>query len=222
MRSPHRLACKLALITVVLTPLFLVVDARAQTPVPCATPPALPQGKLTAWKQGATVNVMIDPTFTPAQQQAIKDQFKKWGDAGDANVTFDFVEPSKAGGGATTGGPPIVSVIRQVPTDKGPTAQGETEGFSFNGTRGDTFIDINPGVTDPTAFIHVVSHEVGHTFGLDECPTCAPGTSAMTLPRTPNLNEAGGFDGPTPCKQSSGERRVYATTTGTDAHARMH
>src|SRR5688500_10437983 len=89
--------------------------------------------------------------------------------------------------------------MRQIPDKKGATAQGETEGFSFNGTRGDTFIDINPGVTESTAFKHVVSHEVGHTFGLNECPTCAPGTSAMTVPRTLNLNEAGGFDGPTPC-----------------------
>ena len=51
----------------------------------------------------------------------------------------------------------------------------------------------------PTAFIHVVSHEIGHTFGLGECPACGPGSSAMTLPQTTNLNEAGGYDGPTPC-----------------------
>ena len=61
---------------------------------------------------------MIDPTFSPTQQQAIKDQFDKWKNAGGANVTFKFVEPSQAGGGATTGGPPIVSVIRQIPDKK--------------------------------------------------------------------------------------------------------
>jgi hypothetical protein len=138
---------------------------------------------------------MIDPTFSPTQIQAIKDQFDKWKNAGGANVTFNYVDPSQAGGGATTGGPPVLAVIRQVPDKKGATAQGETEGFSWNGTRGDSSIDINPGVKDPTAFIHVVSHEIGHTFGLDECPGCAPGTSAMTLPQTTNLNEAGGHDG---------------------------
>ena len=67
--------------------------------------------------------------------------------AGGANVTFKFVDPSQAGGGATTGGPPVLAVIRQVPDKKGATAQGETEGFSWNGTRGDSSIDINPGVT---------------------------------------------------------------------------
>ena len=214
MRIPHKLAHNLALITALLTLPFLVTDAAAQ--VPCATPPAQPEGKTTAWKQGATVNVMIDPTFSPTQQQAIKDQFNKWKNAGGANVTFNFVEPSQAGGGATTGGPPIVSVMRQIPDKKGATAQGETEGFSYDGNRGDTFIDINPGVTDPTAFIHVVSHEIGHTFGLGECPTCPAGSSAMTEPQTPNLNEAGGHDGPTTCDSNKAkEAGQYPTPTPT-------
>ena len=60
-------------------------------------------------------------------------------------------------------------------------------------------MDINPGVTDPTAFAQVMSHEIGHTFGLDECPTCPAGSSAMTLPPSGNLNATGGHDGPTPC-----------------------
>src|SRR4030095_7843874 len=33
-------------------------------------------------------------------------------------LPFKFVDPSQAGGGATTGGPPIVSVIRQIPEKK--------------------------------------------------------------------------------------------------------
>jgi hypothetical protein len=214
MRIPHKFTLNLALISALLTLPFLVPDAAAQ--VPCATPPAQPEGKITAWKQGATVNVMIDPTFSPTQQQAIKDQFNKWKTAGGANVTFNFVEPSQAGGGATTGGPPIVSVMRQIPDKKGATAQGETEGFSYNGNRGDTFIDINPGVTDPTAFIHVVSHEIGHTFGLGECPTCPAGSSAMTVPQTANLNEAGGHDGPTTCDSDKAkEAGQYPTPTPT-------
>jgi hypothetical protein len=199
MRTPHRLVYNLALIIAVLSFPFLVADVRAQspTPTPCATPPA--QGKSTTWKQATTVNVMIDPTFTPAQQQAIKDQLEKWKNAGGANIKFNFVEPSQAGGGATSGGPPILSIMRQTPTNLGPTAQGETRGYSYNGNRGDSFMDINPGVTDPTAFAQVMSHEIGHTFGLGECPTCGQFTSAMTLPPTGDLNATGGHDGPTPC-----------------------
>ena len=97
MKIPHKLTLNLTLITAVLTLPVLVPNAAAQ--VPCATPPAQPEGKITSWKQGATVNVMIDPTFTPTQRQAIKDQFEKWKNAGGANVTFKFVEPSQAGEG---------------------------------------------------------------------------------------------------------------------------
>ena len=52
---------------------------------------------------------MIDPTFNPTQIAAIKDQFNKWKNAGGANVTFNFVDPSQAGGGATTGDPPVTT-----------------------------------------------------------------------------------------------------------------
>ena len=212
MRIPHKVALTLALIILASILSFLGAAVRAQ--VPCTPPPTV--GKTSAWKQGATVNVMIDPTFSPTQILAIKDQFDKWKNAGGANVTFNYVDPSKAGGGATTGGPPVLTVFHQIPDKKGATAQGETEGFSWNGTRGDSTIDINPGVTDPTAFIDVVSHEIGHTFGLDECPACAPGTSAMTLPQTANLNEAGGHDGPTPCDSDKvKENGQYTTPTPT-------
>ncbi len=142
---------------------------------------------------------MVDPTFTAAQQTAIANQFSSWSNAGGANVTFNFVTPSQAGPGAAGGGRAIISVMRQNPTTLGAGAQGETRGFSYNGNRGDSFIDINPGVTDATAFAQVMSHEIGHTFGLADCNGCAQGRSAMTLPNSPDLNATGGHSGPTTC-----------------------
>jgi hypothetical protein len=80
-------------------------------------------------------------------------------------------------------------------------------------------MDINPGVNDPTAFIQVISHEIGHTFGLDECEGCPMGSSAMTLPPSPDLNAAGGHDGPTPCDsdavKDNGQYTVPASPTPT-------
>ena len=58
MRTPHKFALTLALITFASILSFLVVAVRAQ--VACTPPPTV--GKAAAWKQGATVNVMIDPT----------------------------------------------------------------------------------------------------------------------------------------------------------------
>lgn len=58
MRTPHKFPLTLALITFASILSFLVADVRAQ--VSCTPPPT--QGKSTAWKQGATVNAVIDPT----------------------------------------------------------------------------------------------------------------------------------------------------------------
>ena len=74
MRTPHEFPRNLALITVVLTLLFLVPDARAQ--VTCETPPA--QGKETTWKQDATVHVMITLHLPLLSNRQFKDQLDKW------------------------------------------------------------------------------------------------------------------------------------------------
>jgi hypothetical protein len=61
-------------------------------------------------------------------------------------------------------------------------------------------IAINQYITDPAAIAQVVAHELGHTFGLDDCPTCAANSSVMATPDTANsLNTTRGTDGPTPC-----------------------
>ena len=202
--SPHRIA--LILLIVLTSCLFPAMTTRlgnrASAQTTCQAPPT--QGKVTTWAQGATVNVVIDPTMSSDQQKAVLAQLDKWSTAGGANVTFNPVAPGAAGPGAAGGGNPILFISLQVPTNFGPTAQGETRGFSNgSGNRGDSFIDINPGVTDLTAFTHTVSHELGHTFGLDDCTSCSQGASAMTLPSTPDLNAAGGHDGPTSCDKSA-------------------
>lgn len=43
-----------------------------------------------------------------------------------------------------------------------------------------------------------MSHEIGHTFGLDDCTYCAAGTSAMTLATSMNDNTSG-RDNPSAC-----------------------
>lgn len=182
---------------------FFVRVGPAQTPT-CSTPPT--QGAITAWAQGATVSVAIGSTFTDAQRQAIIDQLDKWKNVGGANITFNLVDPANVGPGAVGGGNPVLFITKEVPRTRGASAQGETSGFSSNGRRGDSFISINPGVTDATAFNHVISHEIGHTFGLDDCTSCAQGSTAMTLPDTQDLNAAGGHDGPTTCDAAAAQQ----------------
>ncbi|MGC2236807.1 MAG: hypothetical protein WA584_11640 [Pyrinomonadaceae bacterium] len=162
----------------------------------CDSPPQ--QAVNVSWRQDATVHVLIDPTFSPDRKSIITGQLGKWGNTGVANVSFVEKTPATAGPGAPYGGNPLLFISNVIPAHY-PDAQGETRGFAYNGCRGDSFIDINPGVTNSTAFTQVVSHELGHTFALDECVTCGQNRSAMTLPSTTNLNATGGHDGPTSC-----------------------
>jgi hypothetical protein len=170
----------------------------AQTAVPCEPPPG--QGASRVWKIGATVNVFIDPTFGTTGQDIIATQMASWNTSTGFNITFAVkTTAQEMGNGAASGGNATWFIFKQVPPHFGAGAQGETSGFTFNGKRGDTTTSINPGVTSNAALAQVASHEVGHTFGLDDCTTCTQGSSAMTLPPNGSLNALGGHEGPTPC-----------------------
>jgi hypothetical protein len=141
--------------------------------------------------------VVIDPSFSAAERAIITGQLSQWSGTGGSGVPFVEKTPADAGPGTAGGGVPILFISKEVPTS--PTGQAEVTGFAANGRRGDSFMKINPGVTDSTALTHTVSHEMGHTFGLADCSGCSQGSSAMTLPTTADLNHAGGHDGPTQC-----------------------
>jgi hypothetical protein len=76
-------------------PLLLDI-LQAQT---CSTPPISDQGKSTAWKQNATIEVNINPNgFTPAERQCVAAAFEHWNNSTNAlgndskvhfNVRFD-------------------------------------------------------------------------------------------------------------------------------------
>lgn len=181
---------------------------------PCQPPPGL--GPVAAWRPNSTVNVSIDPTFGPGRIDIIKSQLSKWSNAGLLNITFNYPAIADIGPGAVGGGNATLFIFKEVPPD-GPQSQGGVAGFGYNGRRGDSTMYINPGVTDPFAFIHVVSHEVGHTFGLNDCTGCLPYTTAMTRPPFVDLNYMGGHDGPTTCDSCAVGKNSLGLSTATCA-----
>src|SRR3982751_5014598 len=82
----------------------------AQTLPPCEPPPG--QGAGAAWRQNATINVAIDPTFSPTQISTIKDQLSKWKNAGLLNITFTYPATANLGPGAVGGGNPIYFIFK--------------------------------------------------------------------------------------------------------------
>ena len=159
--------------------LFLISRPMAAMQSGCTNPPTLLAGRAAAWPQNASVAVSISTSFTTEQIVAIQNAFINWQNSSGntSGVTFVFTNPPP-------GALPF-TVDRIQPSG----GQGETGGQTNGTNRISAFTNIDPQVTDPTAMTQVMAHEIGHTFGLDDCLTCAAGTSVMTLPPCCNFNE---------------------------------
>jgi hypothetical protein len=177
----------------------------------CTNPPT--QLAKTTWAPGAQVTVNINPTFSQPKRDAMLAAFINWQDSSGNNsgVTFSFTYNS-----TPITGPNTHQVNSQVPSGGG---QAETGGTSNSGNthRESAFTNIDSRVTDPTALAQVMAHEIGHTFGLDDCTTCAAGTSVMTLPACCNYNNTtAGRSGPSPCDTATANQAGgYPTPTPT-------
>jgi len=176
--------------------LINLVDAQSG----CSNPPTM--DRTSAWPQDAIITVNIDPTFSSTQRQAIITALNNWQNA-NANtgncsgVTFNTpTYDSESLVGSKT-----LQVTRVTPPNGG---QGETIGISTNGTRRNAIIRIHPQVTNTTALTQVMAHELGHTFALNDCLNCSPGTSVMTLPPCCNYNNtSAGRTSPSSCDNVS-------------------
>jgi hypothetical protein len=152
-------------------------------------------------RRGASVTVNIDPSFTPEQRTGIENGFRNWQAANGANgnnsqVTFTFTSNSTPVTGANT-----FQVNRAEPSfNVGSRAETSPFEGATNLTRAVT--SLSPRVTDQAALTEVIAHEIGHTFGLGDCPTCS-GTQSVMGPAPPgvdqNPNLTDGVAGPLSC-----------------------
>lgn len=82
-----------------------------------------------------------------------------------------------------------------------PGNRGETGGTLANGRRNTAFTNLNSSMSVDEAYTQVMSHEIGHTFGLDDCSDarCPVGTSVMRA--SAPLNDIGSPEAPSMCDQ---------------------
>lgn len=208
----------LYLIPSVILGLLVVVSAlRFQVEAQNCTQPTSPGGA--AWPIGgpaypAPIRVNIDPTGLTAQQQnAIVTAFNNWQSApgNNSQISFNISFSSTPISGANTYQVGISSSL------SGTTTQGLTGGTATdtgntsNDSRLSAFTRLNEGVTDPTAMTQVMAHEIGHTFGLADCPSCAAGTSVMTLYNPANgLNDTtAGRSAPSACDAATANTAMH-------------
>jgi hypothetical protein len=180
------------------------------------TPPADPAGH--AWAPHTPVSVNIDPTFDSGQQAALQKAFTNWQNSstGQASgVTFTFTSNSTPVSGADT-----YQVTLQTPPN--PTAQAHTDGgINVAGQLISASTSVNPAmlpfVIDPSvidlALTEMMAHEIGHTFGLDDCDSCTAGSSVMTNADSMDDTTSGRPD-PSPCDQAAATAAGNYSGTG--------
>lgn len=174
--------------------LFLDVYSIAQ----CKTTPL---SNVKGWPKGSTQPVNIDPSFSPAERAGILNAIEKWKQANSSsgnNSQVTFSNPTYNSTPSTSG----VQITKTTPAN--PSVRGDAT-INPNVYTQQTYgvaIRVRPDVTSQGAVEEVVSHELGHAAGLDECPTCALNESVMAPPpsdATTNPNATGRTSTPTAC-----------------------
>jgi hypothetical protein len=175
----------------------------------CSTnPPKDPE--LNGWTANSTVSVYIDPSIQGDARAAVVQAFSNWGAAsgptGDnSGVSFTFVDsPAASNGFTVTYGTPPAGI--RASTDMGHAGATVTDA--------ETAID--PSVTNYDAMLESMAHEIGHTFGIDDCTACSLTDSVMAgRPNGTDFNSANGRPtSPTPCDKQAVKAGNYPASTG--------
>lgn len=201
----------------------LIATNYAQTN--CVQPPF---GYLSeSWAPGTEVTVNIDPRYNEQQREDIKAVFDNWGAAlaSQSNVKFiNFTNNPVDESTDTT--PKTVNVIRISGRSTGqvrltPGTNGRLSGANIFVPECKTENRTNSNILKGA-----VAHEVGHTFGLENCSSCSPGQSIMGVGVQsvagdicsavwPDPDNPGGYlSGPRPCDVQATAYGYPTPTTG--------
>ena len=172
-----------AVLAVLIASIGVVSFSFAQD-VPCDVTTPLARTNGASWPKGSHVTVVINPTDFPSNEErdAIKAAFATWQNANqNSGVTFGF----------TTGTQPAPgSEINTYYVARGTTSTGGNTNIAYSGlptTSGNktqsavTIVDST--MTRLSTITNMMVHEIGHTFGLDDCMSCAQGSAIMSTYR---------------------------------------
>lgn len=172
----------------------------------CGNPPWL--SAATAWPCGARVNIGITG-YDKKHLQWAHDAVKNWNES----ILQQFNGTAPVQLYISDGGPETVAVSRVCDTcipGKDPDTYGRAENAKQNYPNGRLLsveIHIIQGMTYSKTLLNAFAHELGHTFGLNDCEKCGPITVMDTDEKAPNghgwdyvgKNFTEGLPGPTSC-----------------------
>lgn len=164
-------------------------------------PLAGPGSGLPVWEQDAQVTVSFDPNIPEALREAMTKAISNWSRAGGSGVTFTFQENFGLAGDPF--GPAFGTHLGVVMGPLNTGVAGETApGASFFDKSGRAKITVNDLITDVAVVANVMSHEMGHTFGLGDCYSGC-GSTAMKSPMTSSMDSTTGRPSPSACDHAS-------------------
>ena len=156
-----------------------------------------------AWHQSANVKVFVKSAdFTPQQQAAIQQALAAWNAAdglgGNASAVKFEPMPALPPSLAEFEAGEWILIYRQPLPVPGALARTVRVPSSAGGRLNTAYMHISPALQDTTQLRQVILHEVGHTFGLEDCPSCPALSSVMasngppdtTVPSVPTTCDA--------------------------------
>ncbi|MFP5263082.1 MAG: hypothetical protein ACLGJB_14360 [Blastocatellia bacterium] len=150
----------------------------------CPQIPGIPNPRVWCWPEGATVRLIIntDPNnkgFTSTQIQAFRTAFDNWNLASGYSGNCSFV---RFGASGTY----TCQVIKEIPLS-GSSYAAECDGTSNGIARTSALIRVHPELMTVEDLTRLMAHEIGHSFGLDNCPTpsaCSCSSTVMSYCRS--------------------------------------
>lgn len=143
----------------------------------CPGPPT--KSRIDAWQQGSgpeatnvlKIKVFIDPmTFTSSQQDAIKVVLTNFNNKNSLTGTCSYVKFDLTTTNVPVGTGAYTLNILHVNGKTLQEGQAEEEGGATGGVKVRSIIRIDDRVTFADAIKKSIGHELGHTYGLADCP----------------------------------------------------
>lgn len=160
--------------------LFILISPQSVSlQITCPQIPAyIPSAPyLGTWAEVVAVQVNIDPSFSDLAKNAIRAALSSWnvanGFSGNcSHVTFATPTSNPSPLNPIPGGYAVQ--ITNTPPTANPGAAAETtyQGDGNSRTYAEIRMDPRMILNFPEVWQHVAAHELGHTFGMGDCPSC--------------------------------------------------
>jgi hypothetical protein len=201
-------------------------ESSKRDPIACKTKKSAPPVSLYVWPPDATIQVyFMRGVFTSEQRQTLVAAMKAWNHgAQKIGAGVSFKDAGETDRRVTC--KQCLTIARKNPKVKGNHfyATFYPVDHQRNGWLNSAWIEFSPETTDPKALQGYMAHELGHSLGLDNCPTCGNRKSIMNSFSA--VNRHNGLLSPSYCdlevvkKVYDGHRKVAAASSQTASMGR--